>query len=114
MIEALAAEHAEQHDLGRARGDRLRDRELEIGFVLGRREFRDRNALPRHPLDAGIAERVHVADDEVGKELPSFERERAAIGSDDVVLRTDDRTVRRQNITVCDDDGPHGQNKSGA
>src|SRR2546430_3373262 len=72
VVEALPAEGAEQHDLGRARGDGLGDRELEVGLVLRRREFRDRDALLRESLDAGVTERVHVADDEVRRELPAF------------------------------------------
>src|SRR5947208_303209 len=39
VLEALAAGCAEQHDLGRARGDGLGDRELEVRLVLRRREL---------------------------------------------------------------------------
>ena len=115
MIEPVAAERPEDDHLGRTRRDRLSDRELEVRLVLCRGEFRDRNALSSETHHTGVAERVHVADDEVGKELPALERERAAVGRDDVILRADDGAIRWQHVTVRDDDGPHRwQNKSGA
>jgi hypothetical protein len=115
VIEALATQRAEQHDLRRAGRDRLSDREFEVGLVLRRGELRYRDALAGETLDARIAEGIHVAHDEMRRELPSLECERAAVRGNDVVLRVDDRAVRRQHVAVRDDDGPHRwQNKSGA
>src|SRR6266513_4580557 len=115
VIEAVSPERPEEDDLVRTCGDRLSDRELEVGLVLRRRKFRDRDPLTSKPFHTGVAEGVHVADDEVGKELPALERERAAVGGHDIVLRADDRAVGWQHVTVRHDDGPHGRkNKSGA
>ena len=115
MVEPLTAERAEDHDLLRARGDRLRDRELEIGFVLRRVELRDPDRLLRESLDARLSERVHVADDEVGKDLPPFERQRPSVGRDDHRAVGERRAVRGKHVAVRDDHRPHGrQRKSGA
>src|SRR2546422_587635 len=112
---APPAEAPEQADLFRPRRDRVRDGELEIGLVLRRRELRDSDALPRETFHARVAERIHIAHDEVGKDLPALEGERTAVRRDHEVLVLDRSAIRRKNVAVRDDHRPHRrQNKSGA
>src|SRR2546430_4448830 len=115
VVQARTAEGAQQDDLLRPGVDGVRDGELEIRLVLRRGELRHADALSRETLHARVAERIHVTDDEVGKDLPALERECAAVGRDHEVLRLDRSAIRRKNVAVRDDDRPHRwQNKSGA
>src|SRR6266550_5904535 len=115
VVQTRTTEGAEQDDLLRSDTDRVRDGELKIGLVLRGRELGDADALPRETFHARVAERVHVTDDEVGKDLPPLEGERAAVRSNDKILRADSGAIGRKDVAVCDDDRPHRrQNKSGA
>src|SRR5207245_6510476 len=102
LSQPLGAGRAEEHDLFRSPADRLCRRELERGLTPVRWELRDGDALSRQPLYAGLAERVHVADDQVGKHLPALECERATVGGDDEVVVPDDGTIRWQHVAVTD------------
>src|SRR5881396_1142782 len=73
VVEAWTAERTEEDDPPRSRRDGVRDRKLEIGLILRRGELRDADALARETLDARVAERVHVAHDQMGKDLPALE-----------------------------------------
>jgi len=73
----------------------VRDGELEIGLVFRRGELRDADALPREALHARVAERVHVAHDQMGKDLPALEDEGAAVRRDHEVLVIDRSAIRR-------------------
>ena len=95
VVEAWTAERTEEDDPPRSRRDGVRDRKLEIGLILRRGELRDADALARETLDARVAERVHVAHDQMGKDLPALEGEGAAVRRDHEVLVIDRSAIRR-------------------
>ena len=115
VVEARSAERPQDHHLARARVDRARDGDLEVRLVLRHRVRRHRHALPGEAFDAGLAERVHVADHQVRKDPPALEGQRAAVSGHDEIALPDDRAVAGQQVPVRDHHGPHrGQKKSGA
>ena len=85
VVEPRTAQRTEDRDSTRAAPDGREECQLEIGFVLGRLGQLERNPAGPDLGDPGFAERVAVADHEVGPEAGPRGLARPAIGCDDDV-----------------------------